>query len=668
MTLKHWVDRFQPSESMILGGAALLVGLTSGAGVWLFKRVIDLAHLAAFNGLGSGLSLLGKGFVVLVPVFGGLVVGLIVQFLIGEERHHGVAGVMEAVALAGGRLRYKRIPAKAIAAALSIGVGASVGPEDPSVQIGSNLGSMIGQWLHLSDNRVRALVAAGAASGIAAAFNAPIAGVFFALEIILGEISGGELGVVVLASVMSAVFTQAVSGREPAFHVPSYEFGSPMELPLYLVLGLLAGPAAALYVRFIYVLQDIFHSLTRIPGWIKPAIGGLIIGIAGLYYPQFMGVGYDTIGKALNGVSMGVGLLLILFLLKLIMTPVSIGSGFPGGVFAPSLFIGAMLGGAFGWIVDAIFPGMSIVPPAFAMVGMAAVLAGTVHAPLTAIILLFEMTNDYRIILPLMFAVVVGMLISQRLQPLSVYALGLARKGIRLERGRDLEVLETISVSDVMRSAPITLRESDTITAAADLLAHTRHHGAPVLNDKNRLVGVLTLQDIDRLPSDEWSLHSVKEICTRELLVTYPEESIGAALRRMGTRDVGHLPVVDREQPDLLLGWLRRSDLIRSYDVALTRRAALRHHAQRVRLSAARDDDVNVSEVVIEPGAACVGKRMKEVDWPAGCLIASLRRGRLLVIPRGDTTLMAGDVLLVVAEAKNSDQVRKMCKTNLEAR
>src|SRR5258706_14907885 len=260
--LPVWITNRLTSEPVIVGGTGLVLGLLSGLGVWLFKRLIDLASLAAAGGLGGVLGRISPWALFLVPVVGGLAVGLLMHFFVGEERHHGVAGIMEAVALAGGRLRYQRAPVKVVAAALSIGAGASVGPEDPSVQIGANLGSMFGQRLHLSDDGVRALVAAGAASGIAAAFNAPIAGVFFALELILGVVSGGSLGIVVLAAVFTAVVTQALSGTQPAFHVPAYEFKSAAELPLYLGLGLLAGPVAALYIRALYAAQDVFHAWT----------------------------------------------------------------------------------------------------------------------------------------------------------------------------------------------------------------------------------------------------------------------------------------------------------------------------------------------------------------------------------------------------------------------
>jgi CIC family chloride channel protein len=336
----RWFERFQLSETIILWGLALVVGLTTGVGVWLFKLLIDLIHSLEYTNLGSVITKVGTWMVFILPVLGGLVVGLIVHYLVGPEHHSGVAGVMESVALAGGRLRYQRAPAKIAAAAVSIGSGASVGPEDPSVLIGSYLGSMFGQLLRFSDDRMRALVAAGAASGISAAFNAPIAGVFFALEVILGEISGSAFGVVMLASVVSAVFTQIVSGTQPAFHIPEYVYTINWQLPLYLFLGLFAGPLAAGYIRMIYLTHDVFTRYVKTPQWLKPAIAGLLVGVVGLFLPHIMGVGYGTVTNILSGATTGIMLLLVLSLVKSIMTPTSLAGGFIGGVVAPSLFIG----------------------------------------------------------------------------------------------------------------------------------------------------------------------------------------------------------------------------------------------------------------------------------------------------------------------------------------
>ncbi len=665
--LRRWLARLHPSGIVLLSLLAVLVGLAAGVGIWLFKQMIDWTHLAAFGWLGGTLARLGLSAregphwtVALLPALGGLAVGVLWRRFVGEERYHGVAGVMEAVALAAGRLDTRLAPVKTVAAALSIGSGASVGPEDPSVQIGANLGSFASQKLRLSDDWSRTLVAAGVAAGIAAAFNAPIAGVFFALEIVLGEIGGsGGLSAVVLAAVTSAVFTQSVSGAQPAFRVPAYAFHSAVELPLYIGLGLLAGPLAALYITALYWAKDLFRRW-QIPGWLKPAAAGLAVGVTGIWLPQIFGVGYETIDQIFNGPFMAVPLLLALLAAKLVMTALSIGGGFPGGVFAPSLFLGATLGAAYGTVAQGLFPRLMIAPPAYAMVGMAAVLAASVHAPLTAIILLFEMTHDYRIILPLMFAVVVGLLLSQWLRHDSVYTLGLARKGLRLERGRDVEVLEGLTVGEVMNPSVRTLDAADSLDAAAEVFRETHHHGLPVV-DPGGLVGVLTVQDLERAQLSSAGITTVGEACTRDLLVTYPDETIGVALRRMSGRDVGRLPVVDRDDPRRLLGVLRRVDLVRAYDVALTRRATLRHRAHQARLEVSTGA-LSVEEILIQPGAACECCRVGEITWPRDAVIASVRRGGQLLIPHGDTVLQAGDVLVVVAEGEARAALLRLCR------
>lgn len=657
-----WMNYRGMSESVILICAALLVGITSGSGVLLFKKMIKLIHLGKFNGLGFALLFCGHWTFMLVPAVlfvGGLIVGLIVHFSLREDRYHGVAGVMEAVALAGGRLHYRLLPAKTIVASLSIGSGASVGPEDPSVQIGSNLGSMFGQLLRFSDERIRTLVAAGAAGGIAAAFNAPIAGVFFALEIIIGELSSKAFGIIALTAVISAVFTQAISGPEPAFHVPAYALHSVWELPLYLGLGLLSGPIAAIYIRLLYTARDIFNRW-HIPRWLKPAIAGLIVGLVGIYLPQVFGVGYETIENILDVKPLALSLLLFLLMAKLILTPVSIGGGFFGGVFAPSLFLGATLGGAYGLIVQRFFPALNIAPPAFAMVGMAAVLAGAVHAPLTAIILLFEMTNNYKIILPLMFAVAVSLFISRHLQRDSVYTFGLARKGIRLERGRVVDILESITVDEIMEKRVITLREADSLITASNLLLRTRHHSLPVLNEGGELSGILTAQDIEHIQNEVNNKNrTVGETCTRDLLIANPDETIGTALRRMGVRDLDSLPVTLRNNPHCLVGLLSSTDIVRAYDLALTRREQIRHRAHQIHLNTI--GGVNVEKITVESGSSCANKHIREVVWPRESIIATIRRGRKIFIPDGNTILKVGDVLVVVADIEIREQIQRLC-------
>ncbi len=654
-------SRLLSADPLLFGLAAAAVGLLAGASVWVFKRAIDVVHYAAFGLLGARLASWAPWAIFLVPVLGGVLVGLLVHWLIGEERHHGVAGVIEAVALAGGRLRYRRIAQKALASAVSIGTGASVGPEDPSVQLGANLGSLVGLRLRLSEDRVRTLVAAGAGAGIAAAFNAPIAGIFFALEIVLAEMSSEALVGIILASVVSAVFTQAVSGPQPAFHVPAYSFHTAWELPLYLGLGLLAGPAGAAYIRLIFLLQDAFARV-KVSRWIKTAVAGAGLGLVGLALPQVLGVGYDTIEKVLGSQPLPILLLVGLMVAKLVMTPWSLAGGFQGGLFAPGLFIGAMLGAAYAGIIAALVPSLGIAPAPFAMVGMAALIAAAMRAPLTAIVLLFEMTNDYRIILPLMFAVAVAMVLSERLEKFSVYGLALARKGVRLLRGRDVEVLDGIQVQEVMHAAETSLRPADTLATASEVLVRTRHHGLPVLDPERRLVGMLTLHDLDvaleeGLPPDT----PIDQVASHDLVVAFPEESIGKALQRMATRDIGRLPVVSPEDQRQLLGILRRTDVIRAYELALSRRAAARQQAQESRLAAF--SGAQVREFIVEETAPCEGKMVREVRWPHGSIVASLRRGGQVLVPDGQTLLLSGDVLVVVAEADDWERIRSLCES-----
>lgn len=641
---------------------ALVVGLLTAAGIWLFKQLIYIFSSVMFGSLSGAMAQVGEWRVALIPVIGGVLVGLFLHYFVGVEQYHGVAGIIESVTFGGGRLRYWRIPAKTVAAALAIGSGASVGPEDPSVQIGANIGSLVGQRLKYSDEKMRAIVAAGAASGIAAAFNAPIAAVFFALEVILGEIGGSSIGLVVLAAVSSAVLTQAISGAHPAFSVAPYAFQSVWELPLYMLLGLLAGLVASQYVRLIDRFQVLFHHLP-IPNWLKPASAGLIVGLVGVFFPQVFGVGYETIDKIFNGAPLPLLLLIILLLAKLILTPLCVGSGFPGGVFAPALFIGAALGSAFGQAAGILFPQVGVMPIAMAMVGMAAMLAGSVHAPLTAILLLFEMTNDYRIILPLMLAVMISLFVSQSIQRESVYLIPLVRKGLRIQRGKDIELLETIMVEQVMQTDFVPLREDDPIPVAMEELNRQKMQGLPVVDAEDRVCGILTVQDVENAALRKPKAQTVGEICSRNTVVAFADETVSSALQKMGSRDIGRLPVVERSNPGHLVGILRRSEVIRAYNIALASRAALRHRSHQARLGIM--GGMRVEEFTIETGSLCDGNLLSEISWPRSCIVSSLRRGQSLLIPHGDTRLQAGDVLVIVFEREVEGTLQQLVRCHV---
>jgi CIC family chloride channel protein len=652
-------QRVATSRSLRLGILSGLVGLLSGAGVWLFKYLYGLVKTFSFTTL-PNLFPMEKGWLIaFVPMIGGALVGLLLRYFGGKDKVSGTAGIIQSIQISGGRLRYQHLPVNTAAAILTIGTGASVGPEDPSVQIGANFGSFFGQVLHLSEEHTSTLVAAGAAAAIAAAFNAPIAGVFFALEIIVGDLTGGSLGMILIAAVISSVFTQAVSGTSPAFQVHAYAMNSGWELPLYVGLGLLAGPISALYVRLLYAAQDFFKRWS-LPRWIQTAIAGLIVGCVGVFLPQIFGVGYDTITAILSQQQMTFWLLLALMLAKLILTPVSIGGGFAGGVFAPSLFIGAALGGAYGLGMAALFPSLGITPSAYALVGMAAVLAGAVHAPLTAAILLFEMTSDYHIILPLMLAVAISLMISQKIQPRSVYSLGLARKGFFVKHGKEIDVLDSVQVKEIMNKRVTPLTDSDTVDFAKGRLAQMHSRGLPVVDKRGNLSGILAISDLEA--GDVDGSKPIQSIYHAAPEVIFPQEPLSAALKKMSQLNIGQLPVVLSEAPQQIVGMLYREDIVHAYAVATQRLQEQKYFTQQERLDAVTPEQVQVTELTVENEAPITGKYLREIHFPAESVVVSLRRKNRVIIPRGDTLIKSGDILVVAAQNQALAEIQEMCR------
>lgn len=655
--LRRLLDRWQPPETGILIGTAVIVGLGGGLGAVVFRWLINSFTHISFEVMRDWLSFMGPAYVIIVPAIGGLLVGPMIYFFAREAKGHGVPEVMEAIALRGGRIRPVVVVVKSLASSLCIGSGGSVGREGPIVQIGSALGSTLGQTLKLSDERIRNLVACGAAAGIAATFNAPIAGVIFALEVILGEFSVGYFSTVVISSVTASVVGRIAFGNIPAFVIPEYSLVSPWELLLYVLLGVLAGLVAPLFVRTLYWFEDIFDAW-RFPEYIKPVVGGLFVGAIGFYYPQVFGVGYESMGDALLG-KMLLGTMALMILIKVLATSLTIGSGGSGGVFAPSLFIGAMVGGVFGTVVHQMLPGITATSGAYALVGMAAVFAGAAHAPITAIIILFEMTNDYRIILPLMLATVVSVLLAQRLRRENIYTLKLARRGVRLEHGHDVDVMQGVLVSEAMTTNVDTV-DADLSLVDLDLTFHeTHHHGFPVLDTDGGLFGVVTVQDLERA-KERGSIEGlfVRDITTRSLLVAYPDEPVWAALKRLGTRDVGRLPVVDRQNPKRLVGTIRRHDIVRAYKVGIGRKLGMQARAEQFRLGKLTGTEIIDVEVLSQ--SLLAHRAVKELKLPEDCVLVSILRDNRVLIPHGDTLLVPGDRLTALVKEGSAREFRQI--------
>lgn len=635
---------------------AITVGIGAGFGAVIFRHLIDSAHSVFFGGL-SGLSgFVGKYYLILVPAAGGLIVGPLIYFFAREAKGHGVPEVMQAVALRGGRIRPRVAVVKSLASAITIGSGGSVGREGPIVQIGSTLGSTLGQILRLPDQRVRMLVASGAAGGISATFNAPIAGVLFALEVILGEFSARSFGLVVLASVSANVISRTILGDVPAFVIPQYSLRSPWEIVFYFLLGIVAAVAAQTFVRSLYKIEDIWDGW-HIREYVKPALGGLIIGAIGIWFPQIFGVGYEAMEQALGG-DMIVTTLILLVVIKIVATSITIGSGGSGGVFAPSLFIGSMLGGAFGIMVHGMFPSITAASGAYALVGMAAVFAGASHAPITAILIVFEMTNDYRIILPLMTAVVTSTLIAQMLSRETIYTLKLRRQGIDLRAKNRINLMETILVSEAMTTDFETVRDTTPASELITRLTETGHHGFPVVDENGDLVGMVTLSDIEDAVADEEAANLlVEDIMTRALIVAYLDETLEEALRGFGARDVGRLPVVERRSPRKIIGLLRRGDVISAYGQASLEHADVISRIERMKVETG--PNIRFVDIRIGPSSKSMEKMVNELTLPKGSILVSIRRDGRIVIPHGSTRIMQGDLVIALTRRDEEQSLRE---------
>ncbi len=659
--LNRLAQQLRTSENAVLMALAGVLGLAVGIGILFFREGIEIFHELFAVGLTETLfsPLIGSVSIILSLSLAGFIVGAIMQRFIGEERHHGVAGVMEAVALAGARLRYTRMPFKAVAAALSLGAGASVGPEDPSVQIGANLGSWFGQRLRLNEDQVRLLVAAGAASAVAAAFKAPIAGVFFALEVILnGAFETRSFGVVVLAAVVSAGFTQAI---EPAPEMGpfAYTLGSPLEIPLFIPLGILLAFVSVVFMRAVNWQYNLWHHLP-LTRPVKTALAGALVGIIALFLPGIMGPGRETMSAVLGGeTNFTIVMLLALAGFKLLMTAVSLASGFVGGIFAPSLFVGIMLGSVYGRIVSSIFSVDAVGDPqAYAIAGMAAVMAGIVRSPITAIMLVFELTNDYRLILPIMLATVICVYVAEKIEPHGIYMSGLLRKGIRLPQGREIDLMQGVTVGEAMIAPAPTIIESASLLELRDMLRVSRSNSLCVVDEEGQLSGIVTLSDLQRAYSLEKDhSQSVSDICTRDVIMLYPEDTVWTAIRAMSTRDIGRAPVVKRGTRQLI-GMIGRHGVMRAYNIAIVRKLEDAHIAESIRLNTMTG--AHVFEFRVAAGAPIISQHIAEIQWPLESTIASIRRDNMLIIPHGNTEIKANDLLTIVAEPSAASDLTKL--------
>ncbi|MBW1729386.1 MAG: chloride channel protein [Deltaproteobacteria bacterium] len=573
-SLPQKLRRYRIDERLYTLIIAAIIGLLSGYGAVLFRFVIKMAQYVFYRSTEDILNFahtLPPFAIVVIPALGGLLVGLIVHFGAREAKGHGVPEVMEAVALRDGRMRKRVAGVKILASAICIGSGGSVGREGPIVQIGSSLASTVSQVLDIARVHQRTMVGCGAAAGIAATFNAPIAGVLFALEVLLGDFGLASFSPVVLSSVTATTISRHYFGDFPAFIIPGYTLNSLWEFGIYPFLGVMAGLVALLFIITLYKAEDLFELLP-IPEWLKPALGGLILGLVLSKWPHVFGVGYGAINKALLNNLPGLFLCLLIFL-KIAATSITLGSGGSGGIFAPSLFIGAMTGGFFGWIANSLFPGIPASPGAYALVGMGAVVAGTTHAPITAILIIFEMSGNYKIILPMMITCILSTIITVSFKKGSIYTIKLLRRGVDIAGGMEQNILRTLKVGQFMtRDVPVvgeSMKLIDLINTFKRMDVSYLH----VVDGNGDLSGIISFRDVRPLLQEEALHHLVvaRDVATTDLVTVTPDENILTAFQMMSDSGISQLPVVSEENGKKLVGTLRDKDIMAAYDKAVIR-------------------------------------------------------------------------------------------------
>lgn len=567
--------RFRHNDHFILWSLALLIGATAAAAAIGFRYAIDIIQQLFYGRGGENLATIAESLpwwqILLAPAIGGLLVGLLVTHGMPGRRPQGVAEVIEANALHGGRMSLTTGLRAAVISALSIGSGASVGREGPVVHLGASLGAWVAKRLHLRRRMSRTILGCGVAAAIAASFNAPIAGTFFALEVVIGHYALPAFAPIVISAVTGTVISRAHYGNFPAFTLPvGWDIASIWEFPAFALLGVVCAVAAILFMRSIAFVQDLVARLP-IPIWTMPAVGGLGVGLIAVFYPQVLGVGYEATDSALSELY-PLWLLLVLIVAKTAATALSLGCRFGGGVFSPSLFIGAMVGGAFGIIATQAFPHLSSGHGAYTLIGMGAVAGSVLGAPISTILMIFELTTDYKLTIAVMIATVIASVITLQVFGRSFFTWQLERRGVNVKGGQDIGLLKSIRIGNLMDQRYHTIAPD---TPIADV--RPRLQAAPwgelfVVDDERRLTGTITFADLSEAAFD--TSHdaelSAADVARDHPVVLHVDDDLETAVRVYGASGEAHLPVVDSDQRMTLLGVAHEHEVVIAYQRALS--------------------------------------------------------------------------------------------------
>ena len=635
------------------------------------------AHVIAFlqnQFWGSGQNLLSAAqdnpwfLRLLILLVGGLLVGMMGWFFRVQTRGGGITTIMQAVALKGGYLSLRQTLPRDWTAIVTIATGGSLGREGAMALLASAIGSWTGRRFRLSSQQLRVLVCASAAAALAAVYNAPIGGSLFALEILMGNFALEVLGPVVVVSVISTLVFRSCMGSLPRFEVPHYELVSAWELLPYLVLGFLAGLISLLFVRALFGSQDLFEKLP-LPNWLKPAIGMLLVGVIGVWWPHVFGNGFETVNLTLRE-QLPIKLLLILIGMKIIASSLTFGSGGAGGLFTPSLMVGALLGGSFGYGVHLLFPHVTAEHGAYALVGMGGVLAGMTHAPLTAIMMIFEQTNNYQIVLPLMFVCIVSHFTTRLFKGRSLDEESLRRRGIVLPTGLEASVMQSVRVEDIMHDDVSAISHSVPFPMVVEQFLKEPYSNLYVVNSAGKFLGAIRFHSMKDMLRQTESLSSViaDDLVDDSFQFVTPQQNLADVMDIFWRENAERLPVIDNSTDRKLIGWISKRDLLGVYSQEILRK---RQRLARFIVSEAdekRDVFVELPEGfelrTAELPSHLDGRTLSELAPRAsyGVHILAIKRrdpvtGRSITeMPEPGKRLAAGDDLVVIGKSDSLAQ------------
>ena len=640
---------------------SIAIGALAGLGAYGVSKLIGLIQSISWKGVTDFLEIkqyVSSLYILLIPAIGGLLVGPIIFKGAREAKGHGVPEVMESVFLKGGVIRKRVAFIKALASSITIGTGGPVGREGPIVQIGSSIASSIGQIFKIKENELKVLVGAGAAAGISAAFNAPIAGALFATEIILGNFAITSFAPIIVASVMGNLVFISIEGSKPIFSVPVYSLNSGWELIFYLILGIVCGIVGILFIKILYYCEKKWLDL-KLNEMIKPFFGGIIIGAIAIFYPHIMGSGYTAIDLALKG-NLVLWTALLLILIKIFATSTSLSSGGSGGIFAPSLFMGAYAGFIVGSLFNYLFPSLGITPGAYALVGMGGVVSSAIHGPLTAIIIIFELTGDYNIILPLMITCIIASLLSEVFNEYSIYTSKLKLKGILFKHGVEVNILKRIKVSEIIKSDFAVVNKNTPLKKLIGKVMEKNINIFHVVDEADKHIGIITLSNLKIAigEKDIFEGFLLVEDIYEPIEAISEQDSLENAMTVFGRNDVNELPVLKNGE---LIGIVKRTDLIETYNQEIKRIEAKSSFLAKIKFSENTEVKKISDEYFLKDLSApsfCWGKTLKELNLRTeyGVELLNVKQKSPLVtitLPYGNFKIKKGDTLMVAGSLES---------------